>query len=191
MIPEARRRAHEATRKASERLPGQLIAFSLAAVLAGLPACNLIDVALGRHAKLSKMVPGGNIGSGELECWLTLQFDRYPDGIDRRDVRVRFDSIALAKAQEFDWPYIAKHDQIPRGTEFGSGYRENDRTEPRKDPPLGDPFKVRFPLRARKRIENAPKTIWLTAELFWGGENQNSYRRSLEHVYSSTPNGFF
>jgi hypothetical protein len=165
--------------------------FCLATLLVALPACNMIDVALGRHAKISEMVPGGNVGSGELECWLTLQFDRYPDGIDRRDVRVRFDSIALHEAQEFDWRYIANHDQLPRGTKFGSGYRDNTSTEPRKDPPLGDPFKVRFPLRAKRRIEDAPKTIWLTAELYWGGKKQHSFRRPLEHVYTRSSNSLF
>lgn len=179
-----------ATRRNGSPFP-LLLGLTLASALAAFPACNLIDIALGRHAKLSEMVPGGNVGTGELECWLTLQFDRYPDGVNLQDVRVRFDSLALQAPQEFDWRYIAEHDQVPRGTKFGSGYRENERTEPRKDPPLGAPFKVRFPLRAKRRIENAPSTIWLTAELYWGGEKQHSSRRSLEHVYSRTSDGFF
>jgi len=172
-------------------LAGWLSVLSLATLLSALPACNVIDVLTGRHAELSEMVPGGNIGSGELECWLTLQFNRYPDGVDLRQVRVRFESIALQEPQEFDWQFISKHDLLPRGAKFGSGYHTNDRTTPGEKPPLEEPFKVRFPLRAKSHIENAPSTVWLNAELYWGGKKQDSVRRSIEHVYARTPNGFF
>jgi len=137
------------------------------------------------------MVPGGNIANGELDCWLTLEFDRYPDGADLRDVRIRFDSIALVEPAEFDWAYLASHDVIAQGGDFGSGHSKAEVTRPGEDPPLGQPTKIRLPLRARRQIENAPSTLWLEAELYWGGAKQDSLRRSLEHVYASSPNGFF
>jgi len=153
--------------------------------------CNFIDVVRGRHAMLSEMVPGGNIGNGELDCWLTLEFGRYPDGADLRDVRIRFDSIALVEPVEFDWDYIASHDMIAQGGDFGSGYRKAEVTRPGEDPPLGQPTKIRLPLRARRQIENAPSTLWLEAELSWGGVVQDSAKRTIEHVYSRSPDGFF
>jgi len=39
--------------------------------------------------------------------------------------------------------------------------------------------------------KEAPATLWLEATLYWGGKKQDSERRTLEHVYSSTPGGFF
>jgi hypothetical protein len=170
-----------------------LIAAVLALSLASLSVagCNFIDVVRGRHAKLTKMVPGGNIANGELDCWVTLQFDRYPDGVDLQDVRVRFTSIALAEPAEFDWKYIASRDVTAAGSDFGSGHRNADETQPGENPPLATPTKVRLPLRAKREIENAPSTLWLEAELHWGGKKQDSLKRSLEHVYASTPDGFF
>lgn len=50
---------------------------------------------------------------------------------------------------------------------------------------------VRLPLRAKRVIEDAPATLWLEAQLDWGGKKQDSQRRTLEHVHSSTPGGFF
>ncbi len=146
--------------------------------------CNLVDIALGRHASLTHMSPGGNIGDGQLECWLTLEFQRYPKDADLRDVKVRFESIALAEPAEFDWSYIARNDKIARGQRFGSGYREAEMTSPGKPPPLGEPTKVRFPLRAKKVIDNAPGVLYLEADLYWGGAKQDSLRAAIEHVYS-------
>ena len=146
--------------------------------------CNLIDLTLGRHASVTRMVPGGNIDSGELECWLTLQFNHYPKDADLRDVIVRFESIALASPAEFDWPYIARNDKLPRGPRLGIGYREAEMTSPEKPPPLGEPTKVRFPLRAKRVIENAPGTLYLEADLYWGGVKQDSRRAPIEHIYS-------
>ena len=80
-----------------------LLACALSASLALSGGCNLIDITLGRHASLTRMVPGGNVASGELACWLTLEFSRYPKHADLRDVKVRFESIALAEPAEFDW----------------------------------------------------------------------------------------
>jgi hypothetical protein len=168
---------------------GAVLALSLVSLAAA--GCNFIDVVRGRHAKISKMVPGGNIANGELDCWITLEFDRYPDGADLRDVRIRFESIALVEPAEFDWAYIASRDVVAQGSDFGSGHRKAEATQPGGNPPLGQPTKVRLPLRAKRKIENAPSTLWLEAELFWGGEKQDSLRRSLEHVYASSPNGFF
>jgi hypothetical protein len=137
------------------------------------------------------MVPGGNIANGQLDCWITLEFTRYPDGADLRDVRIRFESTALEQPAEFDWAYIASRDVVAQGTDFGSGHRQAEATQPGENPPLGQPTKVRLPLRAKRKIENAPATLWLEAELYWGGAKQDSVRRSLEHVYASTPDGFF
>jgi hypothetical protein len=64
-------------------------------------------------------------------------------------------------------------------------------TRPDGDPPLGQPTKIRLPLRARRQIENTPSTLWLEAELYWGGAVQDSIKRTIEHVYSRSPDGFF
>jgi hypothetical protein len=174
---------------ALEPLAAAVVALALASL--AVAGCNVIDAVRGRHARITKMVPGGNIGNGQLDCWITLEFDRYPDGADLRDVRVRFDSIALQEPAEFDWAYIASRDVAAKGGDFGGGYRKADETRPGEKPPLGKPTKVRLPLRAKPKIENAPSTLWLEAELYWGGKKQDSERRTLEHVYASTPNGFF
>jgi hypothetical protein len=166
-----------------------VLALSIASM--AIAGCNFVDVVRGRHAKISKMVPGGNIANTQLNCWITLEFDRYPAGVDLRDVRIRFESIALEAPAEFDWEYIASRDVVAAGTDFGSGFRDADETQPGENPPLGQPTKVRLPLRAKREIENAPPTVWLEAELYWGGKKQDSERRALEHVYASSPEGFF
>ena len=157
-----------------------------------LPGCNLIDVALGRDAKIEKMIPGGNVATGQLDCWLTLNFARLPSGIDAKDVRVRFESIALVESAEYDWAYIANHDFVVggAGAAFGSGHVRAEHTTPDQPPELNKPTKVRFPLKARDTIENAPDKIYLHATLYWGGKKQHSSKRMLEHVYASTPGGF-
>jgi hypothetical protein len=162
-----------------------LAAIALVSI-AALPACNLIDAALGRHAKIEKMVPGGNLHTGELECWLTLSFNSLPAGIDTKDFEVRFDSVAMHEPQTFDWRYIASHDLVANGTKFGSGHRKAEHTKPHQPPVLGEPIKVRFPLRARTEVNSVPGSLSLTAELYWGGKKQHSYRKSIEHVYSRT-----
>jgi hypothetical protein len=165
--------------------------LALSILSMAVAGCNFIDVVLGRHATISKMVPGGSIASGRLDCWVTIEFDRYPDAADLRDVRVRFESVALEEPAEFDWAYIASRDVVSAGTDFGSGHRAADATQPGAKPPLGQPTKVRLPLRAKREIEDAPSTLWLEATLYWGGKEQDSERRTLEHVYASTPGGFF
>jgi len=166
-----------------------VLALSIASM--AVAGCNFVDVVRGRHAKISKMVPGGNIANNKLDCWITLEFDRYPDGADLRDVRIRFESVALEAPAEFDWAYIASHDVVAAGTDFGSGHRDAHETQPGENPPLGKPTKVRLPLRAKREIEDAPATLWLEATLYWGGKKQDSERRTLEHVYASSPGGFF
>ena len=148
-------------------------------------ACNLIETNFARHAELSHMVPGSTADTGELLCWLTLEFKRYPANVDLRDVTVRFESIALAEPAEFDWEYIAAHDKLTRRDGYGSGLHEAEVTSPVRRPPLGRPTKVRFPLRAKPVIENAPAVLYLEAELYWGGEKQHSMRQTIEHVYST------
>lgn len=159
------------------------IRIGLLALATSLAGCNLIE-AVFSDASVSGMVPGGNVATGGLDCWLTLEFESLPDGIDPRDVRVRFESLALVEPAEFDWAYIASHDRLAKGQKFGSGHQPNEATRPDTDPPLGSPLKVRFPLNARRRIDDMPTPLWLEAQLFWGGVKQGSERRTIEHVYS-------
>jgi hypothetical protein len=153
----------------------------------GAAACNMIDTDLARNAELSHMVPASSDEAGELECWLTVEFKRYPKGGNLRDVVVRFESIALAEPAEFDWEYIASRDKRTRREGFGAGLHEAEMTTPVSRPPLGQPTMVRFPLRARHVIDDAPDILYLEVELYWGGERQDSLRRTIEHVYSTQP----
>ena len=151
---------------------------ALALVLAaGLVACG--------DAKIDNMVPGGNVGSGALECWLTLQFDKVPEGADPRDVTVRFHSVALDGEPEFDWTFIAGRDVTAGGGKFGTGNRRNDATTGETDPPLGQPLKVKFPLDAKREISTISDTVWLHADLYWGGKKQDSMKRDIQRLYSS------
>jgi hypothetical protein len=134
-------------------------------------------------ANVTEMTPGGNVGSGALDCWLTLEFARLPAGSDARDVRVRFHSLALERPAEFGWDYIAANDVIANGAGFGSGYRPDAGTTPDSPPPLDRPIRVRFPLDARRVIESAPDTLWLEVELSWGGRRVAGAKRTIEHVY--------
>jgi hypothetical protein len=114
-----------------------------------------------------------------------------PDGIDPKDVEVRFTSIALSREASFDWSYIASHDVLASGAKFGSGYQEATATQPNQNPPLGEAVKVRFPLHAKEMIENAPSPLWLHAELYWGGSKQDSDKDGIDHAYSRNEGGFF
>lgn len=162
----------------------------LRVVLAGLLAvgglgCNWIEVAFA-SAEIEEMIPGQNVGSGELDCWLVLRFDEYPKGIDPKQVRVRFASEALEQPAEFDWAFIARNDVVANGTAFGSGHRPNPNTRPDTVPPLNQELRVRFPLRAKTSVESSSSRLWLNAELFWGSKRQDSERRTLDHVYART-----
>ena len=152
----------------------------------------LCAAALGcSDAKLSNMIPGGNVATGRLDCWLTFEFESPPSGVDPRDVRVRFSSVALVEPAEFDWAYIASHDYLAKSEgAFGSGNTQAQHTTPDGAPPVGEAIKARFPLRAKQEIENAPSPLWLEAELWWGGKKQDSLKRTLEHVYESSPGSF-
>jgi hypothetical protein len=57
-------------------------------------------------------------------------------------------------------------------------------TSPDSRPPLGRPTKIRFPLPARATIDGAPETLYLEAELYWGGEKQHTLRQTIEHIYA-------
>ncbi len=148
--------------------------------------CNIVDAATSRGATLIRMMPGRNAETGSLDCWLTIEFRSYPEEADARDVRVRFYSDALSEPAEFDWDFIAANDVLADRTKLRGGHRESDRTRPAANPPLGEALKVRFPLDALPTIEQAASPVWLQAELYWGGEIQDSLRRSIEHVYSGT-----
>ena len=150
--------------------------LALAALLLGLTACG------GGGAELTNMVPGGNLATGQLECWLTLEFKEIPSGGDPRDVRVVFRSDALREPTEFDWSWIAERDVVARGMRGGN--QSNEATRADAAPPLGEPLKVKFPLRAKRRLERAiGSSIWLEAELHWGGRQQDSIERTLDHMY--------
>jgi hypothetical protein len=133
-------------------------------------------------AKIDNMIAGGNIGTGELECWLVLKFDRYPEGANARDVKVRFHSNALSGKPEFNWTYIAGRDVIA-GKRFGDGNRPNEATTASSEPPLGQPIKVKFPLYAKREIETRTHEIWLHADLYWGGVKQDSMKRDIQRLY--------
>lgn len=149
-----------------------LVVFSAAFLLA--------TAGCGGGASIEDMVAGGDIGRGDLGCWVTMKFDKLPDG-DPRDVVVKFHSEALNGMPEFDWKYIATHDVVQQ--ESGWGYQENTATTPDQPPPLGQITKVKFPLNAKRRIENMGTSIWLNAELHWGGKKQDSDKDNIRRIY--------
>lgn len=61
--------------------------LALAAALVGAAGCGLF-----RDAEISSMAPGEALMSGQLECWLEIEFTGDPGDIDRREVVVEFDS---------------------------------------------------------------------------------------------------
>jgi len=132
-------------------------------------------------AELSEMIPGMSKQMDKLECWLTITFKKYPDGIDPRDVQVKFSSVALEQPEVFDWAYIAANDVISLG--FMKGFKENSASKPEGRPPLEVPLKVNFPLHAKQIVYTSGETMELTAELFWGGKKVASRNRTIEHVY--------
>jgi len=163
------------------------LAFCLALATSAV-ACNLIDARFGRHAELSRMVPGASeTHSNEVGCWLTVEFNHYPADADPRDVQVRFQSMALAEPAVFDWAYIAENDLLTGREGYGSGLHNAQVTHPDARPPLGRPTQVRFPLRLKPVIDNAPAVLYLEAELYWGGRKQHGLRQTLEHVYETDP----
>jgi hypothetical protein len=129
-------------------------------------------------AVLSNMVPGADLGLSKLECWLTLEFKRYPSSDEVRDLEVVFSSEALHREQRFDWEFIAEND-----FHAGDGLEHAEYTDPEGVPPLGRAIKVKFPLRARQRIQVDNQRIPLTAEIYWGGVKQDKAERALSHVY--------
>jgi hypothetical protein len=129
------------------------------------------------------MVAGMSRGMDTLECWVTIEFKKYPDGENLRDVMVRFTSPALENTAAFDWKYIATHDVISRG--FMKGFDPNDQSSPDEKPPLNVPVKVKYPLHAKHKLDLSPgETISLEAELFWAGKKVDSDSRSIEHAYT-------
>ncbi|MCP3983118.1 MAG: hypothetical protein GY723_01940 [bacterium] len=138
-----------------------------------------------QDASIDSMVPGGALMTGELECWLHLRFDEPPAGIDPTDVFVVFRSEALDEETEFDWEYIAANDVVS-GTDFGSGNRPNTDTTAATPPPIGETLKVRFPLDAKRRLTSASiGALWLEAELWWGGEQQDHSKSDIQRLYRS------
>lgn len=144
--------------------------------------CSLLGCG---NARLSGMIPGMSKRMDKLECWLTIEFKKYPENIDLQDVKVVFSSIALHSDETYDWAYIAGNNVIPQG--LGKGFAPNEASVPGMKPPLEVPVKVRFPLSARPSLDlDLTETIWLSAELFWGGKSQGRIEKTIEHVYQRT-----
>lgn len=57
--------------------------------------CNVVDALRSRPVRIVKMVPGGNVATGGLDCGLTLEIEGPPEGADPLSLRVRFESPAL------------------------------------------------------------------------------------------------
>ncbi len=159
-----------------------LLCCLLVMVLA-IAGCDLLGI--GSSAKMSKMIPGMSTRMDKLECWLTIEFKKYPEGIDPLDVEIIFSSIALVSDQIFQWEYIAKQDVVAKG--LGKGYGPNENTVGDAAPPLKEKIKVKYPLQAKPELElELTDTIWLTVELYWGGKKQGQMQKSIEHVYHRT-----
>jgi hypothetical protein len=165
------------------KLPSRILIFCLIMLtLFSAAGCSLLG---SRYAKLSDMLPGMSLHMDRLMCWLTIEFKKYPDNINLRDVKVVFSSNALFADQSFDWQYIAANDLIPQG--LGKGHLPNEESQPGKDPPLKTKIKVKYPLRARPQLEmGLTEIISLEAELYWGGKKHHSLSATLEHVYRRT-----
>ncbi len=149
--------------------------------LALCAGCGILGI--GADAKLSEMFPGMSERMDKLECWLTIEFKDYPEGVDLQDVQVVFSSKVLKTEDRFDWAYIAQHDVVSRG--FAKGFDPNELTSPSADPPLNVPIKVKYSLRARERIDlELTESLELQVELFWGGKKQGQLTRSVDHTYT-------
>jgi hypothetical protein len=164
-----------------------LLAVATLTLLAASPGCNVVDALRDPALEVVEMVPGANVATGGLDCWLTVEIaGPAPEGIDPSDLRVRFRSPALPEPVDFDWAWIADHDVVvdPADAAPGGGHRYATRTRPDAAPPVGERVKVRFPLSTRGIVADAPSPVWLEAELVWGGTAIDRDRRTIEHVYS-------
>jgi len=167
----------------------KLQTLALAAVTSAALGCGPV-AAIFNDARITAITPGQSINGGDLDCWLTLEFDEVPSGVDPQDIRVRFESIALVEPSEFDWAYIAEHDVVSAGDHFGAGYNDNDATTANAPPPAGMPIKAKFKLHPKEKLENKPDTLSLPATVYWGGKAEDTTKRAIEHVYANTPGGF-
>ena len=166
-----------------------------ALALAGLgladAGCNVIDAISAKPIRIARMVPGANVATGGLDCWLTLEVREWPSEAAAGDLRVRFSGLALEEPAEFDWAFIAANDVVSAGSELGSGHVPATATRPDAPPPPGASIKIRFPLDAKSQLESAPEMLELEAELLLGGRRVDHEQRSIEHVYSRAGNAFF
>jgi hypothetical protein len=155
--------------------------------LAALAGVALAGCTFGADdAHFTDMVPGEKGGtSGYLDCWIGFQLDALPEGVDSRELSVTFTSAALEEDLEFDWAFIAAHD-VEKRQNGGRGWIEIADTTADGEPPLGRELNVRFPLALREQFQPDGK-IWLEATLWWGGEPQDTIKRSLEHLYARVP----
>ncbi|MBU8870191.1 MAG: hypothetical protein KOO60_04860 [Gemmatimonadales bacterium] len=153
--------------------------FLLPLLLPALTGCHLPGLG---PASLSDMVPGMSKRMDKLECWVTIEFKKIPDGIDPKDVKLVFSSMALESDETFDWAYIAANDGIAQG--MGKGYAPNEASDPNQPPPLKVKCKAKYPLRAKPRLDLAlDQRLGLQVDLYWGGKKCDSMNQTIEHVY--------
>ncbi len=126
------------------------------------------------------MVPSPPPIEGQLNCKLTLEFNGISTRLDAKDVRVRFYSPALRHPAEFDWSFMAESHSFPH-----SSQPLRDHASRASSPPLGRAIRVQFPLAMQKDLPYETRPIWLQAELYWGGEIQDSARLALDSIYRS------
>jgi hypothetical protein len=65
-------------------LPRILIFCLIMLILFSVSGCSLLG---GRYAKLSEMLPGMSEMMDKVTCRLTIEFKKYPENIDLRDVK--------------------------------------------------------------------------------------------------------
>jgi len=132
------------------------------------------------NAKISSMMPTG-FATGRFSCWLTIDFKKIPPGINKRDVKVVFSSTCMPNPLTFDWSSIAAKAQVKKAK--GKGREKATEVSPDSDPPLNYPFDVKFPLEAKQALMESETDFILNAELYWGGELQDSDYASIRHFY--------
>lgn len=139
-------------------------------------------------AKINNMVAAGDLfgntrPDGELEVTLSIEFLQIPEGIDPQDVKVVFEGNTLEAGAitEFDWAYIAsKAKQKMGGGQWGR--KAIPGLSPDSDPILNQEMDIFFNLDLEQRTETQGD-LYVVATLYWGGQKQDSIRRSISHLY--------
>ncbi len=157
--------------------PHSLVALAIS--LCQILACSALEPQDIPPAQLLSMIPPPPPVEGQPNCKLTLEFNDVPPQIDPKDVRVRFYSVAMRQPAEFDWSFIAANHTLPRSSLPVP--RRGDRAA---SPPLGHAMRVEFPLAMRNDLAGVTGPVWLQAELYWGGEIQDSARMALGPIFA-------